>query len=303
MRSYLSGNTSDTNGRSSAAQRPLKRAVLLINLGTPEGPTVPAVRRYLREFLADPAVIQLPRGMGRLNRLLGRMIARFRAPKSAAMYRSVWTEEGSPLKVIADAQVAALEAAMPKGWRVFGAMRYGRPSIPDTLSAIEAAGIDELVIVPMYPQFSGPTTGTALREVYSYLEGDDHPIQVTTRVSWYNDYGYISAQTELLRQYMRAHDLTPETTYLLFSTHGLPVSYVKKGDPYPEQVAQSAGLVGQRLGWPSDRMTLAYQSRFGPATWLQPYTDELLDSLVARGEKKILICPISFTTDCLETLE
>jgi len=280
-----------------------KRGVLLINLGTPGEPTAASVRRYLGEFLADPAVIQLPRGLGFLNTTLGKTIAKFRAKHSAALYRSIWTDDGSPLLTITNAQVEALQDILPSGWRVYGAMRYGTPSIPEVLERIERDGVDEVVIVPMYPQYSGPTTGTAMRVVYDYLADDDHTLQVTTRLSWYNDHGYVAAQSERLKQYAHAHNLTPDNTFLLFSTHGLPVSYVQKGDPYPEHVAETVSLVAKRMGWARSRWSLAFQSRMGPAAWLQPYTDEVLENLSTSGEKKLLVCPISFVTDCLETLE
>ncbi len=282
---------------------PRGRGVLLINLGTPQGYDIRSIRRYLSEFLSDPAVIRLPTGLGLLNRPLGRLIARFRAPKSAEMYKRIWTEHGSPLATISKDQCESLQAALPKGWRVFHAMRYGQPSIPDTLRRIEAAGIEDLVVIPMYPQFSGPTTATAMRSMYEYLEEDGHPLHVTTRTTWYDDHGYINAQVELMEQYAQSNRLTPDNTYLLFSTHGLPVSYVRKGDPYPAHVARTVALVSQRLGWPADRMSLAYQSRLGPVKWLEPFTDNALVELAAAGEKQVLVCPISFTTDCLETLE
>jgi len=279
------------------------RAVLLINLGSPDAPEPGALREYLREFLSDPAVIQLPRLMGWFNKPLGRMIARFRCKTSAAMYRSVWTDNGSPLISIANAQVAALQEIMPRGWRVYPAMRYGNPSIPDVLRRIEADGIQEVVVVPMYPQYSGPTTGTAMKVVYDYLSREDRMLQVTTRLCWYNDHSYVSAQAQLLEEYAKKHGLTPDNTYLLFSAHGLPVSYVRKGDPYPEHIAETVTLVADRMGWPEHRMSLAFQSRFGPAKWLQPYTDVVLKELSETTEKRILVCPISFTVDCLETLE
>ncbi len=279
------------------------RGVLLINLGTPEAATAASVREYLREFLADPAVIQLPRFLRWLNVPLGRMIARFRCKASASMYQSIWSDEGSPLLATSNEQVSALQKLMPRSWGVYAAMRYGKPSIPEVLKQIEKDGIEELVIVPMYPQYSGPTTGTAIKVVYDYLRHDDHLLQVTTRLSWYNDHSYVSAQAKLLQQYTNTHGLTPDNTYLLFSAHGLPVSYVRKGDPYPSQIAETVSLVTDKSGWPRDRMSMAFQSRFGPAKWLEPYTDYVLKDLVAAGEKRILVCPISFTVDCLETLE
>ena len=280
-----------------------RRGVLLINLGTPDESDVPSVRRYLAEFLSDPEVIHLPTGMGWLNGALGRLIAYFRAPKSAKMYQRIWSDSGSPLGSITLDQVRQLETHLPDGWRVFPAMRYGRPSIAQTLREIEAAGVEELVVIPMYPQFSGPTTGTALRELYGSLHRGVHRLNVTTRNIWYDDGGYVYAQAKLIAEYAKQHQLTPDNTMLLFSAHGLPVSYVKHGDPYPAHVRRSIDLVAQRLGCPSERWMSACQSRFGPTKWLTPGTDCMLAELAERGEKRVLICPISFTADCLETLE
>lgn len=279
------------------------RGVLLLNLGSPDAPTPEAVRVYLREFLVDPAVIQLPRFMRWFNVPLGRMIALFRCKASAHMYQTIWSEKGSPLLSITDEQVSELQQIMPHGWRVYSAMRYGNPSIPATLKQIQDDGIQDLVVIPMYPQYSGPTTGTAMKVVYDYLSNDPHPLQVTTRLNWFNDHSYITAQSQLLKTYASQHGLTPENSYLLFSAHGLPESYVRKGDPYPEHIAQTVSLVTDRAGWTTDRSSLAFQSRFGPAKWLQPYTDEVLKELAEAGEKRIVVCPVSFTVDCLETLE
>lgn len=282
---------------------PLRRGVLLINLGTPQRCDVSSIREYLAEFLSDPAVIRLPRGLGLLNGVLGRLIARVRAPRSLEAYEKIWTESGSPLKTITEDQAACLEEALPRGWRVFYAMRYGRPAIAETLRRIEEAGIEDLVVVPMYPQFSEPTTATAMRQVYGHLRREASRLHVTTRTSWHDDHGYINAQTKLIEQCARGNGLTPDNAFLLFSTHGLPVSYVKRGDPYATHIARTVALMGQQLGWPTDRMSLAYQSRFGPVKWLTPSTDEALLELARAGERRVLVCPISFTTDCLETLE
>jgi ferrochelatase len=272
-------------------------------VGTPDDVTVTSVRRYLSEFLSDPAIIRLPGVLSWMNRALGSFIARRRASRSLELYRRIWSDRGSPLRAITEDQATALEHALPRGWRVFYAMRYGKPSIPQTLRHIEANGIDDLVVVPMYPQYSGTTTGTALRQVYEYLKHDGHALHVTMRSTWCDDHGYISAQTRLIEEHAKAHGLTPDDTFLVFSTHGLPVSHVKRGDPYPAHVARTVGLIGQRLDWPADRMTLAYQSRMGPVEWLAPHTDAVLTELARAGERQVLVCPISFTVDCLETLE
>jgi ferrochelatase len=285
------------------SRRTSPRGVLLVNLGTPDGPDVASVRRYLREFLSDPDVIQLPRGMKWFNRVLGWLIARFRAPKSAGLYQRIWTDRGSPLAAVTAEQASLLEAALGEEYRVFHAMRYGSPSIASRLREIEEAGIDELVVIPLYPQFSGTTTGTALRELYRSLDRGEHRINVTTRNAWYDDGGYVHAQARLIEEYVKCHALSPENAVLLFSAHGLPVSYVERGDPYPEHMKRTVELVGKRLGWPADRMRLTYQSRLGPAQWLGPHTGDVLRELGEAGQKRVLVCPVSFTTDCLETLE
>jgi ferrochelatase len=280
-----------------------RRGVLLINLGTPDGPDPRSVRRYLAEFLGDPAVIQLPRGFGWFNRPLGHIIARARGSKSAALYRSIWTDRGSPLATITQDQSKALASILPPEWQTFYAMRYGQPSIGQVLREIEGAGIDELVVVPMYPQFSGTTTGTAVRELYSCLRRGGHHLSVAVRNNWHDDGGYVHAQAKLIEEYAHAHGLTPENSHLVFSAHGLPVSYVERGDPYPEHIAGTVKLVIERLGWPTERAAVGYQSRLGPARWLEPSLDGLLQGLAEAGEKRLLVCPISFTVDCLETLE
>ena len=280
-----------------------QRGVLLINLGTPEGPDPASVRAYLAEFLSDPEVIHLPAPLRCFNRPLGHLIARFRAPKSAAMYQRIWSKCGSPLRSITEEQASKLATMLPDHWKVFYAMRYGRPSIGETLEEIEAAGIEELIVIPMYPQYSGSTTGTALHELYGRLRRSHYLIHVIACTTWYDDGGYVYAQAKLLAEYARRHRLTPEDTYLVFSAHGLPVSYVERGDPYPAHLRRTISLVTNRLGWPNGRASLAYQSRLGPVEWLKPHTGEFLRTLADRGERRVLVCPISFTVDCLETLE
>ncbi len=297
------GQSPGSNGADVHVAGKPSRGVLLISLGTPSGVDVGSVRSYLAEFLSDPEVIRLPSGLGWLNGPLGRLIAHFRGPKSAEMYRRIWTEDGSPLSTIAQEQADKLQAALPPDWRVFVGMRYGKDSIDDAVKQAADAGIEELVVVPMYPQFSGPTTGTALRELYRSLQNRHHHMNVSTRNSWYDDGGYVHSQAKLIEEYAQAHNLSPANSYLVFSVHGLPVSYVKKGDPYPTHIRRTVQLVAERLGWPKNRMALAFQSRFGPVEWLKPYADEFLCELAESGEKRVLVCPLSFTADCLETLE
>jgi ferrochelatase len=296
-----------SNHRGMCEQQPVgstpQRAILLVNTGTPDRPDIAAVRKYLAEFLSDPMVIQLPRGLRWFGGPLGRLIARLRAAHSAELYQKIWTERGSPLTAIMGDQAAALASVLPEGWRVWVGMRYGRPAIGDALRDIASAGIEELVVVPMYPQFSRTTTGTALRETYRALRAAAPHLRVATRTSWYDDAAYVHAQARLVAEYASRHGLTPANCLLVFSAHGLPVSYVRRGDPYARHVERSVELVAQRLGWPAERRTLAYQSRLGPAEWLKPDLKEVLSQLRDNGEKRALVCPISFSVDCLETLE
>jgi ferrochelatase len=291
------------SGNGQRSGRVHRRAVLLINTGTPASTDLASVRRYLAEFLSDPMVIQLPAWLRWFQGGLGRLIARLRAKRSAELYRRIWTERGSPLRVIMDEQASALESALPAGWRVFVGMRYGQPRIAEVMREIAAAGIEELVVVPMYPQFSRTTTGTVIREAYRALKQVGQHLRVSMRTTWYDDGAYLNAQARLIAEYASRHGLKPADTHLVFSAHGLPVSYVSRGDPYASHMERSAALVAQRLGWPAHRTTLAYQSRMGPTEWLKPDVRELLNELSDAGEKRVLVCPISFTVDCLETLE
>jgi protoporphyrin/coproporphyrin ferrochelatase len=281
---------------------PSNRGLLLVNVGTPDAPTPQAVRRYLAEFLSDPLVIQLPKFMRPFQRLLGRYIAVTRAASSAKKYGLVWTELGSPLRVIMEEQAAAVRSRLPD-WQVFIAMRYGTPSIEQALREMAAAGVTELVVLPVYPQFSQTTTGTVVQEVYRVLRASGLHLNVRTHTTWFNDAGYVNAQAHLIADYAKQHRLTPDNSLLLFSAHGLPVSYVERGDPYQRQLLESVRLIGERLGWPADRYRVAYQSRVGRQQWLTPELLGTLRELAAADERRVLVCPISFVVDCLETLE
>ncbi len=283
--------------------RPRRRAVLLLNLGTPDSAEVADVRRYLREFLADPFVIKLPRYARRLTPVLAALIAQFRGAKSAAAYGRIWWEEGSPLRVITERQQKKLESRLGGVWSVYHAMRYGSPSIKDVLARIVADDVTELVVVPMYPQWAGPTTGTAAEELYRELRRQGLRLNVTIRAEWYDDRGYVEAQAHLLNRFIAERGLSPETGLLLFSAHSMPASYIREGDPYEGQIRRTIDLVRRRLGWPEERTALSFQSKLGPVPWLTPSTVQTLEDLAKRGEKNVIVCPISFTADCLETLE
>lgn len=283
--------------------RPRKRAALLINLGTPDSTSVADVRRYLREFLADPFVIKLP-GVGRyFTPALAAMIAQFRGPRSAHAYQRIWWDEGSPLRVITERQQEKLRDRLGGGWLVYYAMRYGRPSIREVIARLAADDVTEVVVVPMYPQWAGPTTGTALEVLYRELREQGLRFNLTIRTEWYDDRAYIEAQAQLINRFIAERGLAPESSYLLFSTHSMPQSYIRDGDPYEGQIRRTVDLVRRRIGWPEERCELSFQSKLGPVPWLAPSTESTVARLAEQGEKQVVVCPISFTADCLETLE
>ncbi|MFH1418212.1 MAG: ferrochelatase [Planctomycetota bacterium] len=291
-----------------------RRAVLLLHLGMPDAPDPRSVRRYLAEVLSDPEVTRLPRGLRWLNPALGRLLARVRSARMSEEYRRIWSlsglrsnatssaGSGLPLPTIAQEQASALESKLPGGMRVFSAMRHGRPGIAEALRQVEALGIESVVAVSMYPQQSGTTTLTAVRELYRQISLADCRLDVTVRSIWYDDAGYINAQSRLIHEFAETHGLTPENTHLVYSVRSLPVSCVDRGDPYMDQIHRTAALVSRRLGWPSDRTLIGYQGGGGSLKWLRPTTTEVLADLSRAGEKQVLVCPLSFTTDCLETL-
>jgi ferrochelatase len=280
-----------------------RKAVLLLNLGTPDSFDVPAVRRYLKEFLSDPFVIHLPARWAWATGLLGSLIARFRARRSARAYEKIWTQEGSPLKVITQQQCRALQAELPRGWSVYYAMRYANPSIRSVLGRIMADRITDLVVIPMYPQWAGPTTGTACEVLYQEIARQCLRLNVTVRSDWFDDAAYIEAQAHLVHEFASQRGLHPGNSYLLFSSHSMPEIYIRQGDPYEGHVRRSVELVARRLGWARSRLGLSFQSKLGPVKWLSPSTEEALRRLAEAGEANVLVCPISFTADCLETLE
>ena len=303
MKRKKSASKTVTEDRCVNMDRPHRKAALLMNLGTPDSTSNRAVRRYLREFLADPFVIRLPAFMRWFNPILSTIIATFRGGQSAKAYREIWWEEGSPLKVITERQAEKLRGYLGGDWSVYYAMRYANPSVRDVLRQMVDDGITEVVVVPMYPQHAGPTTATALDVLYRELRRYGLRLAMVVRNEWYDDRGYIDAQAQLLHRYAGERGLDPSNAYLLFSTHSMPVSYIKRGDPYEWQVRRSMDLVLKRLGWPTDRSALSFQSKLGPIPWLSPSTEDELSRLAEEGEKNVIVCPISFTADCLETLE
>lgn len=277
-------------------------AVVLLNLGTPESPEADAVRSYLAEFLSDPEVIHLPHGWGWATPLLANLIAYFRARKSAAHYARIWTDRGSPLLAISLDQARALQSELgPSVW-VEAAMRYGHPSLDSVFDRLNADGIRRILVLPMYPQFSRPTTGTALNRTYQLLAQRGLEYQTYVISSWHDYRPYWEAQAAHIQEFTEKQGLSPRDCVLLFSAHSLPVSYIAAGDPYQQEMTASIEGISALLSWPSERIFTAYQSRLGPVEWLGPSTLQVLRDLSSRGEKNVVVCPISFTADCIETL-
>jgi len=276
--------------------------VLLTNLGTPQAPTAAALRPYLREFLSDPRVVELPRPLWWL--ILNLFVLPLRPRRSARLYRKVWTAEGSPLLAISRRQAAALEASLrrdvgPPLYVALG-MRYGRPSIAAALGELRERGCDRFLVLPLYPQYAAATTGSTFHAVAAELCRWRRVPALRLVDGYHDDEGYIAALAASLDEAW-ADGGPPER--LLFSYHGIPERYFAAGDPYHCLCQKTTRLVVERLGFPPERAQTAFQSRFGREEWIKPYTDE---TLRRWGEEKVasvdVICP-GFAADCLETLE
>ncbi len=268
-------------------------ALIAVNLGTPAAPTATAVRRYLGEFLHDHRVVQLSRWIW--CPLLHGVILPLRGPKAAHKYAQIWLPEGSPLAVHTRRLSQALQQRLPQ-WRVVDAMRYGEPSLPARLRELRAQGIDRVVVLPLYPQYSTTTT-ESVKDVLKRAAGD-LPLQVIE--DYAVDAGWLSAIVGSIRAWREQHGAGE---HLLFSYHGLPQRLARAGDPYPQRCQASTQAIVQALGLREDEWTLTYQSRFGKERWLEPATDVTLRALAARGVRKVdVVCP-GFAVDCLETLE
>jgi ferrochelatase len=282
-----------------------RSAILLVNLGTPDAPTAPAVKRYLAEFLGDPRVVELPRLLW--LPILHGIILRTRPAKSAAKYATIWTPEGSPLKVHTERQAKLLKGLLgERGHRIPGdllidwAMRYGNPSIPSVLDRLAAEGVTEILVLPLYPQFAGSTTASTQDAVNAWLQRQKQP----PAVRWVQDYpadpGYIGALAASIREHWLAHGRSEK---LVMSFHGIPQRSVDRGDPYADQCHATAQALAAALGLSPDQWLATFQSRFGAAKWLQPYTQPTLEELARGGLKRVdVLCP-GFPADCLETLE
>jgi ferrochelatase len=276
--------------------------VLLVNLGTPDEPTPGAVRRYLREFLSDPLVVELPRWLW--LPILYFFILPLRPRKSAAKYAKIWTRDGSPLRVNTERQAQILKGSLGERLRalvpVAAAMRYGKPSIAHGLAELKERGCDRVVVLPMYPQYAGSATGS-VEEAVKRAAAKLRPAPQLRLLHDFHDHrAYAKAIAKNVNEYWMKHG-RPDR--LLMSFHGIPKASVDRGDPYQSQCLASARMVATELGWNDARTMITFQSRFGAAEWIQPYTDATLRSLGREGVGRVdVICP-GFAADCLETLE
>jgi ferrochelatase len=269
--------------------------VLLINLGTPDAPEARAVRRYLAEFLSDKRVIEIPSFAWKP--ILHGIILRTRPRKSAEAYNQIWTNEGSPLRVIAQRQAVALRKRMPEV-RIHYAMRYGHPGIAAAIERMTAEGCTRILAAPLYPQYCAATTATANDAVFAALADMRVQPALRTLPPYYDDPLYLEALRASLSRQLAALDFEPER--LLLSFHGMPQRTLELGDPYHCHCQKTARLVSEALGREVD---VAFQSRFGRAKWLQPATDTTLATYPADGVKRIAVATPGFSADCIETLE
>ena len=276
-------------------------AILLCNLGTPDAPTPAAVRRYLREFLSDPRVVEIPR-IAWLP-LLYAVILPLRSSKSAAKYASIWTPEGSPLKVWTGRQAQALEgrlAASGHAVKVRYAMRYGSPSIASQLDALKAEGATRVLVLSAYPQYSGTTTASVVDAIGAWSSRVRSLPEMRFVHRYHDDDGYIAALAARIRSHWADHG---RPARLVMSFHGVPERTLHLGDPYHCECRKTARLLAQRLQLPQEDFLVTFQSRFGKAKWLEPATEPTLRQLGRAGVDRVdVVCP-GFTSDCLETLE
>ena len=278
-----------------------RTAILLVNLGTPQAPTAAALRRYLAEFLWDPRVVEIPRPLWWL--ILNGIILRVRPAKSAAKYATVWTDEGSPLLVWTKRLSQGLQAEFGRRGTdliVRHAMRYGEPAVAATLDALQAEGATRILVVPLYPQYAAATTASALDAVATWTLRQRRLPEFRALNHYHDDAGYISALADSVRAHWQQHGRGDK---LVMSFHGVPARSLALGDPYHCECHKTARLVADALGLSRGQWLVTFQSRFGRAKWLEPYTEPTVQKLAREGVKSIdMLCP-GFSADCLETLE
>jgi len=276
-----------------------KTGLLLVNLGTPEAPTTKAVRSYLREFLSDRRVVEVPRLLWWL--VLNGIILPFRSSRSAKAYAEIWREDGSPLMVFSQrlgAGMAVSEQLVDV--QVAGAMTYGKPAIADVLKQMRQQGVNRLLVLPLYPQYSATTTASVFDAVTKALQKQRWLPELRFINQYFQNPAWFKAVASSIKDYRQQHGSSKQ---LIFSFHGIPQRYFRQGDPYYCQCHASARLIATELGLADNAWQVTFQSRLGREPWLQPYTDHVLQQLGEQGEQHVqVVCP-GFAVDCLETLE
>jgi ferrochelatase len=277
--------------------------VLLLNLGTPDATDYWSMRRYLKEFLSDPRVIEVPRW--KWWPILNLIILSVRPGPKGRDYRKIWNAERDegPLKTITRSQAEQLAAILEKHPNVVvdWAMRYANPTTASRIAALQSQGCDRILLVPLYPQYAAATTATACDAAFRTLMDLRWQPAIRVAPAWGDDPVYIDALARSIRTSLATLDFEPE--HLMASFHGMPVAYLEKGDPYHCQCIKTSRLLRDALGWPAERWITSFQSRFGNDPWLQPYTDKTVEALARSGVRRLAIVAPGFSADCLETLE
>ena len=283
---------------------PLGTAVVLVNLGTPDAPNAPALRRYLKQFLSDPRVVEIPKPLWWL--ILNGIILNIRPKKSAAKYAQVWMKEGSPLRVHTERQAKLLKGTLGERGHhltVSYAMRYGQPSLPSVLNHLKAEGARRILIVPMYLQYAASTTATVVDEAARWLLETRNQPEMRFVRNFHDDPGYLAALEQSVRRHWQTSGPLGNKDRLLISFHGLPKRSLDLGDPYFCECHKTGRLLAERLNLAPEQFRICFQSRFGKAEWLQPYTAPTLHEWGKQGISRVdVVCP-GFSADCLETLE
>ena len=278
-----------------------RQGILLCNLGTPDAPRPAELRRYLKEFLSDPRVVEIPRLLWWM--ILNLIILRIRPRRSAKLYQSVWTEAGSPLMLYSQGQVAAVKQRLAEKYGdipVVLGMRYGNPSMASAIKQLTDQNVRDIIVLPLYPQYAGATTGSTFDAIAKTFT----KLRWVPELQFINGYhkseGYLAALCTTIKRHIEQHG---QPDKFVFSYHGTPERYLKNGDPYHCFCHQTTRLVREKLGFDESQVMTTFQSRFGREPWLQPYTDKTLEQLPEDGVKHVVvICP-GFSSDCLETIE
>ena len=278
-----------------------RTAIVYCNLGTPDAPTAAALRRYLAEFLSDPRVVEIPRVLWLL--ILHGIILRVRPAKSALKYASIWTDEGSPLAVHSRRQAALLGGYLGEaGHRVSVAlaMRYGEPSVGSVVRELRERNLTRLLVLPLYPQYSASTTATVFQEAFAAIGAMRNQPAVRTVKHFHDDEGYIKASAQAINDYWFKHG---RGDHLVLSFHGVPRRTLDLGDPYHCECLKTGRLIAEQIGLKPDFYSVTFQSRFGRAEWLKPYTSEVIKGLAKKKVGRVDVACPGFVSDCLETLE